>query len=235
MLIGDPKSNKVIVHDILRELKNSGYDNFTGRPWNFNKADTSLWWLVPSTEWPSYKYGKIAFYKEKGKYRIGLNVEKGISKIVAQTFNISAKASEKIVLEENWPWYELLRDIESGRLQEVLDAITEKMQKPLKIIIQVTEFKGNDSRPVEFEGLDLVNSISFDYANNELNSIKAQGKMRKHAKIKSLENLIEIIKFEGDEWFWIDLYFLFELEESELPRISEYASCFIENYNQMFI
>jgi len=33
--------------------------DLTPRPFNRFDPDVSLWWLVPSTEWPAFKYGKL--------------------------------------------------------------------------------------------------------------------------------------------------------------------------------
>ena len=66
----DRISNQVIIHQILKDLKNRGYEGFTARPWNYFKPESTLWWLVPSTEWPSYKYGKLVLYRAKEGYRI---------------------------------------------------------------------------------------------------------------------------------------------------------------------
>jgi len=55
-------SNQLIVQEMLKAIKNRGYEGFTARPWNYFKPDTTIWWLVPSTDWPSYKHGKIILY-----------------------------------------------------------------------------------------------------------------------------------------------------------------------------
>jgi hypothetical protein len=68
-------STNVVAHKVLEELKNRGFDHFTLRPWNLYKPENTLWWLVPSKDWPSYKYGKIAIYKPKNSdsLRVGFH------------------------------------------------------------------------------------------------------------------------------------------------------------------
>ena len=70
----------------------------TERPWNLHNPTDTLWWLVPSTEWPAYSHGKLAFSLAKDDGRkhllgwndpllelekmfVGLNVEKGYGNV----------------------------------------------------------------------------------------------------------------------------------------------------------
>ncbi|NMA85361.1 MAG: hypothetical protein GX962_16030 [Epulopiscium sp.] len=236
MLKEDPKSNQVVTNTILNEFKKSGYKGFTARPWNFYQAATSLWWLVPSKEWPAYKYGKIAIYREKDKYRIGLHVEKGITKFVADALSIPIKDHEKVVIRDDWKWNGFLRDVKSGKLQKVLNKITDEMNKSLKIIIQLSDYNGPDSKIVEFEGLELGNSITFDFFNSELKCIKEQtkGDMNNYTNINTISELAEVFEDDKNQWYWIDVYILFEVDENEVLDPSEYAFVFIENYKEIF-
>jgi hypothetical protein len=82
----------------------------TPRPWNMYQAEDTLWWLVPSGDWPAYQHGKLAFSlaKDDGRKALlgindsvletetifaGLNVEKGYSE--AAVFVNPAKARPK--------------------------------------------------------------------------------------------------------------------------------------------
>ena len=39
----------------------SQFPKLSPRPYNMHEPETTLWWLVPSSEWPAYKYGKMYF------------------------------------------------------------------------------------------------------------------------------------------------------------------------------
>lgn len=111
-------SNQVITHEIMKALKVSGYDGFTARPRNYFKPETTLWWLVPSTEWPSYKYGKLVLYRTKDGYRVGLHIEKGISELAGQM--LSSKGARKLCVKPDWAWNNFISDLSNGILRTSL-------------------------------------------------------------------------------------------------------------------
>ena len=36
------------------------------------------------------------------------------------------------------------------------------------------------------------------------------------------------------DWFWLDFYIIFEVDPENLDKIKNYASCFVELYNELF-
>jgi hypothetical protein len=76
----------------------------TPRPWNRFDPDETLWWLVPSTEWPAYHHGKLVFSNERapaGEIFAGLNVEKGFGEIAARAY---PKTQRTQLLGHGWAW-----------------------------------------------------------------------------------------------------------------------------------
>ena len=59
----------------------------TARPWNLYAAADTFWWLVPSTEWPAYRYGKLAFSLAKDAPRKDL-LGPSCSGVAERTFSI---------------------------------------------------------------------------------------------------------------------------------------------------
>lgn len=47
------------VYDCLKTVNN----NYTLRPFNRLDMDRSMWWIIPSKEFPAYKYGKYFIYE----------------------------------------------------------------------------------------------------------------------------------------------------------------------------
>jgi hypothetical protein len=95
----------------------------TARPWNLHAAADTLWWLVPSTEWPAYRYGKFAFSLAKDAPRkellgiddsllavdtvfAGFNFEKGYG-TVATNVNLALRRKPAQILDSKWLWLEL--------------------------------------------------------------------------------------------------------------------------------
>jgi len=97
----------------------------TARPYDFYNPD-SAWWLIPSTEWPAYKYGKFDFRypdlahgKDKRYLTTGILVEKGITKEWQRRYGLK----DNLVMESTWRWHSFLEDIESGFFINTLSRI----------------------------------------------------------------------------------------------------------------
>ncbi len=116
LTVGDIRiSNQIIAHEVLERLKSEGYEQFTARPWNYFKPDTTLWWLVPSKEWPSFMYGKLVLFRNEAGYRVGFHIEKGISETAGQM--LSSKRARKLCLKADWAWNGFIDDLASGRFE----------------------------------------------------------------------------------------------------------------------
>ena len=96
----------------------------TARPWNIYAAADTFWWLVPSTDWPAYRYGKLAFSLAKDVPRkellglndsllaidtvfAGFNVEKGYG-TVATVVNPALRRKPTQIIDPKWLWFELI-------------------------------------------------------------------------------------------------------------------------------
>jgi hypothetical protein len=106
------------------------------RPWNLYSPSDTFWWLVPSTEWPAYRYGKLAFSLGKDTPRkdligfddsqldidhlfAGFNVEKGYSE-VATFVNPALKRKTVQLVDDSWLWCELTGDDGAARFGRTL-------------------------------------------------------------------------------------------------------------------
>lgn len=228
-------SNQVIIHGVLKDLKDRGYDGFTARPWNYFMPDSTLWWLVPSTDWPSYKHGKLVLFRNKENYRTGFHIEKGISNIAGQM--LSSKSAQKLCIKPDWVWYDFLSDLSDGTFENRLKEISKSVSKPLRIAIQASSGTSEyDPYAEKIEGLEIDNIITFEYQDGELICIKDElkGEMRKYGNASSLADLKNIFENKEMDWFWIDLYVLFEVEAKNLDIIKDYALCFVGKYGELF-
>lgn len=223
------KSNQQIVRDILAELKSRGHKGFTARPWNMFKPETTLWWLVPSTEWPAYKYGKIALFREGEKLNIGMHVEKGLSATAGQI--LPPKRAATLCTGSDWIWHAFLADIKSGEFEAKINRISQTAGKPLRISVQASTVTGDYEPYAELlEGQDTENSIAFLFENGYLQDHPngAKGEMRYIDKISALPGLTTLFESKDMEWFWIDFYAVFEVDEEDFEELKKYADLFVE-------
>jgi hypothetical protein len=95
----------------------------TPRPWNLYAPADTFWWLVPSTDWPAYRYGKLAFSHagdvprrdlvgvndqvlDVDRIFAGFNVEKGYGN-VATVVNPALSRKPAQIIDPQWLWFEL--------------------------------------------------------------------------------------------------------------------------------
>ncbi len=65
MIVTSPQELANAVNDQMRL-------GLTRRRWNLYKPRETFWGLVPSTEWPAYRHGKLAFSSASDHPRKGL-------------------------------------------------------------------------------------------------------------------------------------------------------------------
>jgi len=88
----------------------------TPRPHNRFAPDDTIWWLVPSSEWPAHKFGKFFFESRKERLPdrspdsiyFGLYVEKGLSPVVGSIY------PRTWIMDGDWFWAEFLEKLQSG-------------------------------------------------------------------------------------------------------------------------
>ena len=228
-------SNQVITHEIMDALKANGYEGFTARPWNYFKPETTLWWLVPSTEWPSYKYGKLVLYRTKDGYRVGLHIEKGISELAGQM--LSSKGARKLCVKPDWAWNNFISDLSTGIFESKLKGISKSAKLPLRISLQASNVTGEyDPYSEKIEGLETDHTMAFEYENGELKILQDElkGEMRKYRNVDKLTDLISVFKEKDLDWFWIDMFVTAYVKSSSEAQIDDLALTFVINYGDMF-
>ena len=226
-------SNQVIIHRVLEFLKNKGYKGLTARPWNYFKPESTLWWLVPSTEWPAYKYGKLVLSRKKEGYEIGLNIEKGISEKVCQVLN----GKKDLCVRDDWVWNDFLEDLLKGKFENNLEEISNAANKPVKVLVQASTVNNEyDPYSEKIEGLETEHVISFKYSDGNFECIQDElkGEMRRYGNISKVSDLNKIFVSKDMEWFWIDIYIVLEAGNENIEQIPEYALIFVEKYGDLF-
>jgi hypothetical protein len=88
----------------------------TPRPYNRFAPDETIWWLVPSSDWPAFKFGKLFFEPRADRMPggspesiyVGFYVEKGLSPVTGNVYPRSW------IMDEEWFWGEFLGQLGSG-------------------------------------------------------------------------------------------------------------------------
>ena len=148
-------STNYVAHKSLEAIKKDGLDNFTLRPWNRFNPENSLWWLVPSKEWPAYKNAKVAIFKNQNSedFNIGCHLEKGIASGVDPFLN--EKKSDVYRTKKDWIWHLLIQDIKNGTFNDKLSELSNTLKSPLRIIVHSSYITGNSRESSSSPGENL--------------------------------------------------------------------------------
>lgn len=137
-------------HDLATELNEYLKLGLTPRPWNLYSPADTFWWLVPSNEWPAYRYGKLAFSLAKdvprrdlvglndpaiepNKIFAGFNVEKGYG-AVATVVNPALRRKPTQITDPLWLWFEVVGESGAARFSRTLAAAAASAELYLYVV-----------------------------------------------------------------------------------------------------
>lgn len=181
---------KQLAQDIYDSLK-TVHKEYVLRPFNRFDIEKSMWWIIPSKEFPAYRYGKYMIEENPdGTYSVGLHIEKGLEKAL--------EYKEKLMLDTDWVWHDFISAVEDGEISRTLKEIKEKMDHSIGINVLIDIPKIERSRNVLLKDkgyFDLVNGVEV-----------------------ALENIPQWLnEIDGIEWYWVDFYIHFKIPNSS-PR-----------------
>jgi len=142
-----------MAQDVNRSAELIEGRKFSPRPWNRFDPERSDWWIVPSTDWPAYRYGKGMFKPTKlfpGHVLCCLNVEKGFGHIVAEAYPQLTKAGH--IIDEHWAWFDFLKGLEDGSIARAVQVVAQATNKP--VILEISA--GYPGSPGDFEPHSLL-------------------------------------------------------------------------------
>ncbi|NBG88107.1 hypothetical protein [Isachenkonia alkalipeptolytica] len=197
-------SNQTLAHGVLKELNHQG-KHFTSRPWNYRRPDTTLWWLVPSTDWPAYPYGKYRISKEPQHASIGFWVEKGIKGSVLTM--LKPKTVNLLKIDDHWRWHHVMEELINGKFEKRLLEVRNQTKLPVYIQLSAHYVTGDFepyAKKVRHEEGHRVKYLL--KSEQEVEAQELKGSIFKgFDKTTNLEELGEKIKQLPDlDWYWID-------------------------------
>lgn len=200
------KNSNVLSHAI----KDIADIDLTPRPWNRFDPDNTIWWLVSSTDWPAYKYGKLFFdsrigntLNNKSKIYYGFNVEKGLGN---RNFYHNS-----LIINNEWLWKEFIVSLSKI-------TIPDKSIFTIKASYMVDKIDSSDPQEVleQKERLrighiffDLDKELTLSLLKKEINSTDLKVLNYFH-KIAECQNIVDVssllLQIPDTDWIWVDLY-----------------------------
>jgi len=210
-----------LAHSVAEDANLTESHRFTPRPWNRFEPQDTLWWIVPSTDWPAYQYGKGVLRRsdfQPAQVQCGLHVEKGFDRVVSMVYPILQKRGH--ILDKGWVWPQFARDLANGKIGRAAQAITDVMGSP--VVLEVDIWYPTD--PEDFEPHSIVESddavnactrpgeaghIWFEMAGEQLSKLGescltdlAHGL----ASCRQTGDLVASAQSDPMKWAWIDVY-----------------------------
>src|ERR1700752_3253793 len=107
---------------LANAIRDAAGMKLTARPFNYFEGDEGIWWLIPSTDWPAYKYGKFMFTArpndgvgvipsvDADTIYCGYYIEKGLSPTVSAAYPSHAQW----VMGTDWLWSKFIAALASS-------------------------------------------------------------------------------------------------------------------------
>jgi len=211
-------------------------DKFSARPFNRFRPVDSIWWCIPSKDWPAYKYGKFLFFKKNDLVYLGFNVEKGLGQVY------KFDHPNKHITDKSWLWEEFLSDIEKSILDEILNEINQNLDDLFLEISFVPE--NSIKKSGDFE--KLPNKMIYKYKNGDLIPIEKNTEMeyQKLNVLRDIDNLYDLVDYLKDDlkeelnYFWIDFNIkvpfktISEIENEEKLDIYQLDNLFLSYFER---
>jgi hypothetical protein len=201
---------------LAHALNDSLGDRFVPRPYNRFSPDSTVWWLVPSSDWPSYEYGKFFFDDrprhlgpQSGVY-CGFHVEKGLSKRIAEFFR------KDLIETDEWAWEAFVKNISdcfpvfsasqvlSVHVSYIPAEKASYLDSPESFLSQKEQFAASSAvftidSAQKLELLDIALNASCSEIADHFD-----GKVRNAFELKTL--LADLVSFPQSDWSWVDMY-----------------------------
>lgn len=204
------KNPEQVAHALRDKMAMAGWDPISARPWDWARASESAWWVIPSKEWPAFRFGKLYFATDKivpGKMFCCFHIEKGADPVILQVSK-SARA-RRLVIEDNWTWYRFMQDMENGKVDEALGDISSSNQQSVRFGVSGHYI----SAPDEFEpyNRDLPwDEVTFSISEGAFAStnVKLQADLLGGlAAASSARDVAQMIsQLEDPRFLWINIF-----------------------------
>lgn len=179
----------------------------TKRPWNRHQPEDTFWWLIPSTDWPAYKHGKVIVSKEKiegENFFVGIVIEKGPGAIVGESPLANSKTG---VLDESWCWNYFMEDIKSGTFEKALNKLSQNIKLPIYLRVGAHVINEPSSfDPYECGSFNDAVMLNYYESGVEITS-KAKTFLFPLNKVSNLSDIYYLLsEIKEINWIWIDFF-----------------------------
>jgi hypothetical protein len=196
-------NSKDLAQKIHGTLKTK-YKKYTLRPWNRFEVEKTMYWIIPSTEYRAYKYGKYIVFQDNKEdcYAVGLHIEKGCEK--------SIDGNVDLLISSDWAWHMFIESLSKGEVEGTLLKIGEDVNEKVNVEVSVEVSEINLNRMLRLSDECFIDAET-----------------KEKVELCSLKTWIENIK--GIEWYWVDLYVIYKFNRNIFEKDKEFGDYYIVN------
>lgn len=210
-----------LAHAALEDASLRERVHLTARPWNRFAPEDTLWWLIPSADWPAYPYGKGVFRQSRWRpdhVQCGLHVEKGFDPIVGSVYHSLVTSGH--ILGKHWTWHQWMHDLTGGDVAQVAQQVAAETGTPVVCEIEVwystdpSDFEphglpeeGMESDPCQRPG--AAGYIAFELTGGSLTKLDQACITDIARPLEACRKLDDLVVATADaqmKWAWVDFY-----------------------------
>jgi hypothetical protein len=204
--------------DLAHGINDAMKLGLTPRPWNLYDPGDTFWWLVPATEWPAYRYGKLAFSQARDTPRkdllgindrmldvdgifAGFNVEKGYG-AVAAFVNPSLKRKPAQFVDPRWLWFEITGAAGAAQFSRTLATAVSQAEIRIYVVVGYAHDREASTGGQRDAVLFTCNANGLSWALDNRCPIDV---LRGTKRVTTFGQLAEHLR-SIDDYHWADLY-----------------------------
>lgn len=199
------EDNYQVAHAVYTHIEDK--KKFCLRPFNrFNPAYTE-WWIIPSTDWPAYKFGKLCFHRRPcspdGSLYVGYYVEKGLG----QKLQGMPEVSNSLIMKDDWHWHKFVTRAQNGDIDAIACEICEKVHAPIHVLVEAYAFNRAPRLDEERKGPDDAVELVLPPADvNWKLILPGKNELRFVNGAQNISRLVSLIKDNPKlDFYWIDV------------------------------
>jgi len=198
----------------IKQVCEAEFIMLSARPWNRFGPDESLWWLIPSTDWPAYRYAKLYFdwaSPDHSALSCGLHVEKGLDDTIQSAY-LSKKGS-KYIMGNDWAWHPFLADLGEGRVKKVIEKAVAGTEEGFVLKVEggyVPDPGSFDPYAAEFRKTKTTYKFACSNRSGVCNLLQAVDTAKLMDHLKDANSLVKVAAqlkaLMSNAWLWIDVW-----------------------------
>lgn len=200
------------------------FAEMTARPWNRYDPESSDWWLVPSTEWPAFRYAKLYLFEDKidPALHATVHVEKGFGPDAGKFYTGSRYRHSHV--DSEWAWHSFLDQLASGAVFGKVRDVAGKLPGPVWLRYNGGYDGMDPSDPDSMLGFadafyaydateDMLRLRHSEGFTAELRA--ALGDVERDLSPEDCAGAVE--SAAHNDWLWVDLYLGSRFEKVDFP------------------